>query len=229
MPGVGECYRALYGAYLGLSKLTNFFALALTSLFAIEFQLLTDAEPRPRGVSGENAHYGCTGADHHFRKFNDTNLSLALRVGLYKNHFFTSLRWKVMTCRTLSRLPHSMVLTRSAEGGRFLTALSLQSHGTLVLTRSTEGFSAPSASLYKALSTLPVCYQTFIRTESSRLLSLGGFSYSYIAYLLYSSKLLRLFGVRVSAQSALVEQDTGFEPALPVWKTGVLAADTNPA
>ena len=26
-----------------------------------------------------------------------------------------------------------------------------------------------------------------------------------------------------------MEQDTGFEPALPVWKTGVLAANTSPA
>ena len=26
-----------------------------------------------------------------------------------------------------------------------------------------------------------------------------------------------------------MEQDTGFEPALSVWKTDVLAADTNPA
>jgi hypothetical protein len=88
MPGVGECYRALCGAYLGLSKLTNLFALVLTTLFItvvppdswyvfndIELQLLTDAEPRPLGVSGENAHYGCTGSDHHFRRFNDTNLS----------------------------------------------------------------------------------------------------------------------------------------------------------
>ena len=57
MPGVGECYRTLCGAYLGLSKLTNLFALVLASLFDIEFQLLTDAEPRPLGVSGENAHY----------------------------------------------------------------------------------------------------------------------------------------------------------------------------
>ena len=40
---------------------------------------------------------------------------------------------------------------------------------------------------------------------------------------------INTFGVKVSAQSAFVEQDTGFEPALPVWKTGVLAADTNPA
>ena len=59
MPGVGECYRALCGAYLGLSKLTNFFAPVLASLFItvvppdsryvfndIEFQLLTDTEPR---------------------------------------------------------------------------------------------------------------------------------------------------------------------------------------
>ena len=97
------------------------------------------------------------------------------------------------------------------------------------LTRLTEGLSAPLASLYKALSTLPVCYQTFIRTESSRLLSLGGFSYSYIAYWRFRLRLLADFGVRVSAQSVLVERDTGFEPALPVWKTGVLAADTNPA
>ena len=57
MPGVGECYRALCGAYLGLSKLTNFFALALAALYYIRFQLLTDAEPRPLGVSGESAHY----------------------------------------------------------------------------------------------------------------------------------------------------------------------------
>ena len=34
------------------------------------------------------------------------------------------------------------------RGGRFLTALSLQSHGTIVLTRSNEGLSAPLASLY---------------------------------------------------------------------------------
>ena len=27
----------------------------------------------------------------------------------------------------------------------------------------------------------------------------------------------------------LREQDTGFEPAPPAWKAGMLAADTNPA
>ena len=59
-------------------------------------------------------------------------------------------------------------------------------------------------------------------------MSLGGFSYSYIAYYIRLEP-MNTFGVRVSAQSAFVEQDTGFEPALPVWKTGVLAADTNPA
>jgi hypothetical protein len=48
----------------------------------MRFQLLTDAEPRSRGVSGENAHYGCTGADHHFRRFNDTNLSGGFLNGL---------------------------------------------------------------------------------------------------------------------------------------------------
>lgn len=153
MPGVGECYRALCGAYLGLSKLTNFFALALTSLPPFVqsrkvFSCLRILNPD-----------GYTGSAHHCRGFNDTNLSLVLRVGLYKNHFLTSLRRKVF-----DRFYH------------------LQSCGAIALTRSTEGFSAPLASLYKALSTLPVCYQTFIRTENSRLLSLGGFSYSVIAY-----------------------------------------------
>lgn len=31
------------------------------------------------------------------------------------------------------------------------------------------------------------------------------------------------------SNSGLVEQDTGFEPAPSVWKTDMLAANTNPA
>lgn len=100
---------------------------------------------------------------------------------------------------------------------------------TLVLTRSTEGFSAPLASLYSVISAGPYVIRLLYELRTPDYYPWVGFPTLYIAYLLYSSKLLRLFGVRVSAQSAFVEQDTGFEPALPVWKTGVLAADTNPA
>ena len=50
---------------------------------------------------------------------------------------------------------------------------------------------------------------------------------SYIRGLLFSPKLL--FRHICVGPICALEQDTGFEPALPVWKTGVLAADTNPA
>ncbi len=50
---------------------------------------------------------------------------------------------------------------------------------------------------------------------------------SYIRGLLFSPKLL--FRHICVGPICALEQDTRFELALPVWKTGVLAANTNPA
>ena len=95
---------------------------------------------------------------------------------------------------------------------------------TLVLTRSTEGLSAPLAR-FIVLSPLVRMLSGFY--TNSELPTNPWVGYPTIeAYCLRQSY---YFSILVSAQPAFVERDTGFEPALPVWKTGVLAADTNPA
>ena len=103
-------------------------------------QLLTHAGPGPLGVSGESAHCGCTGSAHRCRRFNDTNLSLALRVGIIQEPFF--------------------YITQMES---FLTIAVCFQSVSYMITRSTEGLSAPSARYVPEYSPLPSeSYRTFL-------------------------------------------------------------------
>ena len=133
---------------------------------------------------------GYIGSDHHFRRFNDTNLSenfwMVRHVTLFSTFHYYSNHQMRKVWTWLIHFQYWWTSASNEVNRRVLCTLS-EFYSVSPLVRMLSDF--------------------YTNYKNSRLLSLGGFSYSYIAYYIRLEP-MNTFGVRVSAQSAFVAYKT---------------------